>query len=84
MIISPPRPTQSQGPSMQEVPFLGAIDDDVDSFSTVFTPSIPTSEVSTLTLPISSMAPPILTTKQCKHLGNVFEDFPTLTKGKVS
>ena len=66
------------------MPFLGTIDDDVDSFSTVFTPFIPTSEVNTLALPISSTTPPILTNEQYEHLGSVFEDFPTLTKDQVS
>ena len=43
MIISPPRPTHTHAPSMHEAPFLDEIDDDVDSFSTIFTPSIPAS-----------------------------------------
>ena len=66
---------------MQEAPFLDKIDDDVDSFSTIFTPSILTSKVNTLALPISSTTPPILTNEQYEHLGNVFNDFPTLIKG---
>ena len=63
---------------------MDVIDDDVVSFSTVFTSSISTSKVNTLALLISSTAPPILTNEQYEHLGNVFEDFPTLTKGQVS
>ena len=68
MIISPPRSTHIQDLSMQGTPFLGVIHDDVDSFSTIFPPPIPTSEVNTLTLPISSAAPPILTAEQCQNL----------------
>lgn len=66
---------------MHEAPFLDEIDDDVDSFSTVLTPSIPALEVNTLALPISSAAPLILDNEQYEHLGSVFEDCPTLTKG---
>lgn len=68
---------------MQGTPFLSVIEDDVDSFSTVFTPFILASKVNTSTLPIPSTAPPILMANQCENLGNVFEDFPTLTEGQV-
>ena len=37
-----------------------------------------------LAFPISSADPPILTAEQCEHLGDVFEDFPTLTEGQVA
>lgn len=46
-IISPPRLTYTQGPSMQETSFLGVMDDDVDSFSAFFTPPIFALEVNT-------------------------------------
>ena len=83
MIISPPRPVQTRAPSIHEAPFLDEVDDDVDSFSTIFTP-IPVLEVNTMALPISSVAPLILANEQYEHLENVFEDFSTLTGGQVS
>ena len=55
----------------------------MDSFSTAFTP-IPVLEVNTMALPISYVAPHILANEQYEHLANVFEDFPTLTRGQVS
>lgn len=84
MIISPPKPAQACTSSIHEEPFLLEVGDDVDSFSTVFTPSILVSEVNTMTLPISSAASRILANEQYEHLANVFEDFPTLTSGQVS
>ena len=56
----------------------------MDSFSTILTPSIPVSEVNTMALSISFVAPLILANEQYEHLGSVFEDFPTLTNGQVS
>ena len=65
MIISPPKLTCSQGHFMPETSFLGLMmDDNVDSFSTVFTPSISTSEFDTSTFSISSTAPSLLTIEQ--------------------
>ena len=84
MIISSSHPTHTQGPSVQGKPFLGVIDDNVHSFSTLFIPPILVSEVNTFVLSISLASPPILTTEQCQNLGNVFEAFPTLTEGQVS
>ena len=62
---------------------MDAVNSDVDSFSTIFMPTIPISEVTLSTLPIS-YATPIFTTEQYENLGNVFDDFPTLTEGQVS
>ena len=56
MIISPSKPTRACTSSLHEEPFLYEVDDDVDSFSTVFTHSIPVLEFNTMTLPISSAA----------------------------
>ena len=75
MIISPPQPPSNQVSSAQEEQLLAAIDNDVDSFSTVFMPTIPISKVNMLALPISFAAPPIVTTKQCENLENVFDNF---------
>lgn len=84
MIISSPRPTHTQGPSIQETPFLNDIDNDVDSFSTVFTFTIFVSKVNMSAFPISLTAPPILTSNQSENLGNLLEDFSTVMEGQVS
>ena len=62
MIISPLHSTNHQGPSIQEIPFQDVVDDDVDSFSIFFTPTILASKGNTLALLISSTTP-ILTTE---------------------
>lgn len=60
------------------------MDDDVDSFSTIFTPFIPVSKVNTMVFPISFVAHCILANEQYEHLANVFDNFLTLTNGQVS
>ena len=83
-ITSPPKLARACTSSPYEEPFLHEVDDDVDSFSIVFTHSILVSEINTMALPISSSAPRVPAHDQFEHLSNVFEDFLTLTSGQVS
>ena len=52
---------------------------DVDSFSTVFPPTIPISKVNMWALPIS-FATPMFTIEQCENLENVLDDFPIVAR----